>query len=212
MDMTLRGPDSTSPRVLVVTKGADVEREVLTTLRGSAVEADGTGPELEVVRASDTASVEWDIDCVVAVHDPPRVDDLETVGEVHEGRPGRCRSWSWCRRISTPARAPPGCRRPGRLHFGVRPRGRRPRDGRRGTRRQRGSIQPRPDGRGDRRAVRVRDDGEGVPEHERAITQLDHGQGLGLWLAKWVVGSYGVELDIEVDEGTAVTPSLPRGD
>jgi len=47
---------------------------------------------------------------------------------------------------------------------------------------------------GDAVHVDVLDDGPGIPEHERApvfenrdITQLEHGSGLGLWLARWTV-------------------------
>ena len=49
--------------------------------------------------------------------------------------------------------------------------------------------------------ITVADDGPGIPDDERAvvggdrsITPLDHGSGLGLWLAKWVVEAYGGEL------------------
>ena len=50
----------------------------------------------------------------------------------------------------------------------------------------------------------VVDDGPGIPEYERAavfderpLSQLSHGSGLGLWLAKWVVESYGGRLTYE---------------
>ena len=49
--------------------------------------------------------------------------------------------------------------------------------------------------------ITVADDGPGIPDDERAvvvgdrpITPLDHGSGLGLWLAKWIVEAYGGEL------------------
>lgn len=45
-------------------------------------------------------------------------------------------------------------------------------------------------------AVRVADDGPGIPAHERAVvfgeddlTQLSHGSGLGLWIVRWVTES-----------------------
>jgi PAS domain S-box-containing protein len=48
------------------------------------------------------------------------------------------------------------------------------------------------------------DDGPGIPEYERAavfddrpLSQLSHGSGLGLWLAKWVVEGYGGQLTYE---------------
>ncbi|MGM0605811.1 MAG: PAS domain S-box protein [Halobacteriota archaeon] len=50
-------------------------------------------------------------------------------------------------------------------------------------------------------SIRVRDDGPGIPSDEqqvllgdREITQLDHTSGLGLWIAKWIVESYGGQL------------------
>ena len=49
--------------------------------------------------------------------------------------------------------------------------------------------------------ITVADDGPGIPPDEqaiitetRSITPLDHGSGLGLWLAKWIVEAYGGEL------------------
>ncbi len=68
--------------------------------------------------------------------------------------------------------------------------------------------------------VTVSDDGPGIPPHERAViagetepTQLEHGSGLGLWIARWVVEGYGGAVDFsETDDdanGTAVTLRLP---
>jgi two-component system OmpR family sensor kinase len=55
--------------------------------------------------------------------------------------------------------------------------------------------------------VRVEDDGPGVPEAERAvvsgeteITQLTHGSGLGLWVARSVAEAAGGRLTFDTDE------------
>jgi len=67
--------------------------------------------------------------------------------------------------------------------------------------------------------VHVEDDGPGVPERERdvvlgdaAITQLQHGSGLGLWLTRWLVELFDGELVIADNDprGTVVTLRLPR--
>jgi signal transduction histidine kinase len=64
----------------------------------------------------------------------------------------------------------------------------------------------------------VRDDGPGLPEHERAVldaeteTALEHGSGLGLWLARWGTARLGGELTVETDGGTTATVALPAGD
>ena len=65
-------------------------------------------------------------------------------------------------------------------------------------------------------AVRVTDNGPGIPPHElQAIeasesSQLYHGSGLGLWLSSWVVTVLGGALDFEVtDEGTRVRIRIP---
>jgi len=74
----------------------------------------------------------------------------------------------------------------------------------------------------DRRvALRVADDGPGIPDHEQSIvtesdeiTQLNHGSGLGLWIVKWVCDSCGGRLHFEESDlgGTAVVLSLtPTG-
>jgi PAS domain S-box-containing protein len=63
----------------------------------------------------------------------------------------------------------------------------------------------------------VVDDGPGIPEYERAavfderpLSQLSHGSGLGLWLAKWVVESYGGRLTYERRGGeTVVAARVP---
>lgn len=64
--------------------------------------------------------------------------------------------------------------------------------------------------------LRIADDGPGIPELEREllsgareITQLEHGSGLGLWLVKWTVESYGGRIDFEDESGTTVVLRLP---
>jgi PAS domain S-box-containing protein len=64
----------------------------------------------------------------------------------------------------------------------------------------------------------VRDNGPGIPAPdrervlgEREITQLDHAQGIGLWLVKWLIESYGGDLGFDVDDdGTTVLLELPK--
>jgi two-component system OmpR family sensor kinase len=55
--------------------------------------------------------------------------------------------------------------------------------------------------------VRVADDGPGIPENERdvvsgesEITQLTHGSGLGLWVARSIVESAGGTLTFDTEE------------
>ncbi|WP_435333395.1 histidine kinase N-terminal 7TM domain-containing protein [Haloarchaeobius sp. TZWWS8] len=63
----------------------------------------------------------------------------------------------------------------------------------------------------------VSDDGPGIPEHELAVltadeeTPLEHGSGLGLWVATWAVGSLGGDLSFETgpSDGTTVTLRVP---
>lgn len=57
-----------------------------------------------------------------------------------------------------------------------------------------------------RATLRVEDNGPGVPADEaavltgdRTLTQLEHGSGFGLWLAKWVAESYGGALSFPDD-------------
>jgi signal transduction histidine kinase len=57
--------------------------------------------------------------------------------------------------------------------------------------------------------LRVADDGPGIPDTERAIvtgdrepTSTEHGSGLGLWLAKWIVESHGGDVAITDDAVT----------
>jgi len=65
----------------------------------------------------------------------------------------------------------------------------------------------------------VRDNGPGIPAAEQRIivddaeiTPLNHGSGLGLWLVKWIVDSYGGTVEIETcdDGGTVVELQLNR--
>ncbi|MFB6228493.1 MAG: ATP-binding protein [Halobacteriales archaeon] len=61
----------------------------------------------------------------------------------------------------------------------------------------------------------VADDGSGLPDQERRVlgtareTDLEHGSGLGLWLAKWVVDSVNGSLGFTVEHGTTVQVTLP---
>lgn len=64
--------------------------------------------------------------------------------------------------------------------------------------------------------LRVEDDGPGIPTFERElvdgtreITQLEHGSGLGLWLVKWTVESYGGRVVFGASPGTTVVLRLP---
>jgi signal transduction histidine kinase len=66
--------------------------------------------------------------------------------------------------------------------------------------------------------LRIGDDGPGLPEGERAVvtgerevTPLEHGSGLGLWVMKWVVESYGGTVEFpDADAGTTVSLRLRR--
>jgi PAS domain S-box-containing protein len=61
---------------------------------------------------------------------------------------------------------------------------------------------------GDDTFVRVADAGTGIPEHERAvvfenadITSLQHGSGLGIWLARWVAETAGGDIRYDRSDG-----------
>ncbi|MEZ3114862.1 histidine kinase N-terminal 7TM domain-containing protein [Halobaculum sp. MBLA0147] len=62
----------------------------------------------------------------------------------------------------------------------------------------------------------VRDDGPGIPDHERRVVEegredaLEHGSGAGLWLVRWLVVASGGSLSIDGDDGTVVTLSFDR--
>ena len=65
--------------------------------------------------------------------------------------------------------------------------------------------------------VTVADNGPGLPKTERAVletgkeTPLAHGQGLGLWLAYWLVTNLNGQLEVtEFREGTTVEIRLPK--
>ncbi|WP_121820164.1 PAS domain S-box protein [Halostella salina] len=84
-----------------------------------------------------------------------------------------------------------------------------------------GTVRVTVDPDGERVAVRVADDGPGIPEHEQAvvtgdaeITQLQHASGLGLWLVAWIADIYGghVEFDESARGGAVVSLVLPRLD
>jgi PAS domain S-box-containing protein len=83
------------------------------------------------------------------------------------------------------------------------------------------SVTVDPDGDDETVAIRVTDDGPGIPETERElvvedreITQLRHASGMGLWLVNWLVTRTGGDLDIADAEprGSVVTLKLPRID
>ncbi|WP_302082626.1 PAS domain-containing protein [Salinibaculum rarum] len=66
--------------------------------------------------------------------------------------------------------------------------------------------------------IQVSDDGEGLPEQQwdlltgdREITQLQHGDGLGLWLVKWVTNRHGGQLRLPEAgaDGTTIALVFP---
>ena len=70
-------------------------------------------------------------------------------------------------------------------------------------------------------SLTVSDDGDGIPEPqwnlltgEREITQLQHGDGLGLWLVKWVTDRHGgrLHLDEADSDGTTISLRFPAPD
>ncbi|MFB6140405.1 MAG: histidine kinase N-terminal 7TM domain-containing protein [Halosimplex sp.] len=64
-------------------------------------------------------------------------------------------------------------------------------------------------------AVSVADDGPGVPDHELEVltagaeSALEHGSGLGLWLANWGATALGGDLSFDTRDGTTATVTLP---
>ena len=64
--------------------------------------------------------------------------------------------------------------------------------------------------------IKIFDNGPGIPTHEQTAilggteTPLEHGSGVGLWLANWIAESLGGELAFDQREptGTTVTVTL----
>ncbi|MFW6435642.1 MAG: sensor histidine kinase, partial [Halovenus sp.] len=71
------------------------------------------------------------------------------------------------------------------------------------------------DVRDDVAVLTIRDSGPGLPSNERKSiergeeTNLQHANGLGLWLAHWTVEASGGDLSFEIDDGTTVCVTLP---
>jgi PAS domain S-box-containing protein len=69
--------------------------------------------------------------------------------------------------------------------------------------------------RDDVAVLKIRDHGPGLPSNERKSiergeeTNLQHANGLGLWLAHWTVEASGGDLSFEIDDGTTVVVTLP---
>ena len=64
--------------------------------------------------------------------------------------------------------------------------------------------------------VTISDNGPGVPDRERRVIEvadekpLEHGSGLGLWFAYWLVSYVGGDIDIGTDgDGTRVSVTMP---
>lgn len=67
--------------------------------------------------------------------------------------------------------------------------------------------------------LQITDNGPGIPDAERTViergreTPLEHGSGLGLWLASWAVRASGGELSLRTDSsGTTVTITVGAAD
>lgn len=68
--------------------------------------------------------------------------------------------------------------------------------------------------------ITVEDDGPGIPDEQQAVlrdgteTQLQHGNGLGLWVVHWIATTAGGELSLSDadDQGATVTLRLPTVD
>jgi len=64
-------------------------------------------------------------------------------------------------------------------------------------------------------SVTIADDGPGIPSEEYAVldqreeTKLDHGSGVGLWLAKWGTDRLNGSLSFDVEDGTVVSLEVP---
>jgi signal transduction histidine kinase len=67
---------------------------------------------------------------------------------------------------------------------------------------------------GDAVAVRIADNGPGIPEHEYKVldqdeeTALEHGSGIGMWLAYWVVEKSDGDLNFDQGDGAGVTVTM----
>lgn len=80
------------------------------------------------------------------------------------------------------------------------------------------AVEVRTEVAGDNLAVRIADNGPGIPEAEvvplqqTRETPLVHSSGLGLWLAKWIIEDSGGSLTFDRNAfgGTTVTARLPR--
>ena len=64
--------------------------------------------------------------------------------------------------------------------------------------------------------VTVADNGPGIPDQERRVIEegtekpLEHGSGLGLWFAYWLISYVGGDIDIQTGaSGTTVTVQIP---
>ena len=64
--------------------------------------------------------------------------------------------------------------------------------------------------------VTIADNGPGIPDRERRVIQtgtekpLEHGTGLGLWFAYWLISHVGGDVEIRVDQsGTTVAVTVP---
>ncbi|MDT3434727.1 PAS domain S-box protein [Haloarcula sp. 1CSR25-25] len=64
--------------------------------------------------------------------------------------------------------------------------------------------------------VTISDNGPGVPDQERRVIEvadekpLEHGSGLGLWFAYWLISYVGGDIDIRTDgDGTSVAVTVP---
>lgn len=63
--------------------------------------------------------------------------------------------------------------------------------------------------------IEITDRGPGIPDHELDViesgeeTPLEHGSGLGLWFAQWVIRTSRGQLAFEINGGTTVKVSVP---
>lgn len=64
--------------------------------------------------------------------------------------------------------------------------------------------------------ITITDNGSGIPDRERRAIEagtekpLEHGSGLGLWFAYWLISYVGGDIDIDADtDGTAVSVTVP---